>query len=213
MIFSAACAAVFAVLCLAIPSIAEPDSGGALASAPTEPQSIRCSCVLTALGLSLQLITYVQVAMFCGGLMVLVAALEQASIRRVRYFFLFSCSARIPTSRRSRKTILTESIGFSAIAVTTAFLLDYLRTGRTRWLALAGLFVGLSIAICPAGIVLLPMLVLAAWLKWHRRDVPALVLIAALIVPPAVAVAVERAMHRIEHGARTDSVLPYILVE
>ncbi len=215
-IFSTTCAAVFAILCLGIPNyfpLLEPDSGGYIGFSANRtaiyPFFLR---TLTELGLSLQSITYVQIAIFCVGLMVLVVALERASIRRawiLLFVLLLGTNAHFSSFQ---KTILTESIGFSVIVVATAFLLDYLRTGRAMWLALAGLFIGLGIGIRPAGIVLLPTLALAAWLKLRRRDVSALVLIAALIVPPAIGPAVERVLYRIEHGARVESVLPYVLV-
>lgn len=214
--FLAACAILFAILCLAIPSyfpLMEPDSGGYVDFAPNRtaiyPFFLRASAKL---GLSLQAITYFQVAVFCGGLMVLLSALERARIKRVwlvLFVILLGANAYYASFQR---TILTESIGFTAIAIATAFLLDYLRTGRTLWLALGGLFIGLTIGIRPGGIVLAPMLVLAAWLKWRRRDVSIVMFILALAVPPSLGVAVERLMHRIEHGARTDSILPYVLV-
>ena len=214
--FAAACAVLFAMLCLAIPSyfpLMEPDSSGYVSFTANRtaiyPFFLRA---LAGLGLSLQWTTYVQVAVFCGGLMVLIAALERANIRRVwLVLFVVLLGANSYFSSLQR-TILTESIGFSAVVVTTAFLLDYLRTGRALCLTLAGLFLGLAIGIRPACITFLPMLVLAVWLKWHRRNASAYALVAALIVSPALGVIAERVLHRIEHGARGESILPYVLV-
>ena len=213
--FAGACAILFAVLCLAVPNyfpLMEPDSSGYVSFSANRtamyPLFLRA---LTGLGLSLQSVTYVQVAVFCGALVILIVALDRANIRRfwlVLFVVLLGTNSYFASFQR---TILTESIGFSAITAATAFLLDYLRTGRAIRLALAGIFVGLSIGIRPGCITFLPMLVLAVWLKWHRRDVTAYALVAALIVPTALGMIAERAMHRMEHGARADSVLPYIL--
>ena len=90
---------------------------------------------------------------------------------------------------------------------------DHLCPGRRiLWLALAGLFIGLEIGIRSAGIFVLPMLALAVWLKLHHRNVTIVTLVAALIVPPAIAPGFERLIHRVEHGDRADSILPYVLV-
>lgn len=164
------------------------------------------------LGLSLQAITYVQVAVFCVSLMILIAAMQRASIKRcwiVLFVVLLGSNSYFSSFQR---TILTESIGFSVVVVATAFLLEYLRTGQVLWLALAGLFIGLEIGIRSAGIFLLPMLALAVWLKLHHRNVTIVTLVAALIVPPAIAPGFERLIHRVEHGDRADSILPYVLV-
>jgi hypothetical protein len=213
--FLAACACLFAILCFAIPSyfpLMEPDSGGYVNFSSNRtalyPLFLRA---LSSLGLSLQAITYVQVAIFCGGLMVLLSALERARIKRVwivLFVVLLGANSYFASFQR---TILTESISFTTIAIATAFLLDYLRTGRALWIALAGLFLGLTIGIRPAGVFLLPMIVLAAWLKWYQRNVSIVVLILAAALPPTLGVAAERLMHRIEHGTRAESVLPYVL--
>jgi hypothetical protein len=56
------------------------------------------------------------------------------------------------------------------------------------------------------------MLVVSVWLKWHKRDVSQLLLIAALLLPLVLGPLAERVLHRVEHGARQDSILPSILL-
>jgi hypothetical protein len=111
-----------------------------------------------------------------------------------------------------QRTILTESIGFSAVLAATALLLDYFRTGRAPFLAGASIFIGLAIGIRPAGVMIVPMLVIAAILMRKVRDVSPGLLAIATIIPVLIGWAPDRVLYRIEHGARSASVLPYVLV-
>ena len=94
----------------------------------------------------------------------------------------------------------------------TACWIDYLRTGKAKFLALTGLCVGFSIGIRPPGIMLAPMVVISVWLMWHRRNVSVLVLIAAVIGPLMVGPVVERLLYRVEHGGRLESILSFALM-
>ncbi len=100
-------------------------------------------------------------------------------------------------------TIMTGSIFATITVLGTAFWIDYLRTGRVHFLALVGLFIGIAIGIRPAGLALVPMIAVSAWLKWHQRDVSIALFAAALVLPVTVGLAAERIIYRIEHGARS----------
>jgi hypothetical protein len=214
-VFPLACVALFAALCLLLPPyfpLMEADSAGYISFAANRtalyPLFLR-ACA--ALGLDLVGITYVQTALFCVALFILVQSLERSGFKRwliALFAFLLGANLYFSTFQR---TIMTESIGFSVIAIATAFLLDYLRTGRALFLALSGFFIGLAIGIRPAGLMIAPMLVVAMWLKWHRRDVSAALLLVALVVPPAGAWGIERLVYTLEHGKRSDTVAPYVM--
>ena len=215
VVFAAACGLLFAVICLALPPyfpLFEPDSAGYVAFSANRtalyPLFLRA---FTTLGVSLPDITYVQTACFSIGLGVLVSAMERSGIgRRWIVAFVMALGINFYFSAFQR-TLMTESIGFTAIAVATAFLLDYFRTGRVLFLALCGLFVGLTVGIRPAGVTILPTLALAAWLMWHRRDVSGVLLLVALVGPPLAGWGSERLSYYIEHGNRNEAITPYIL--
>lgn len=213
--FAVVCAALFAAICLLLPPyfpLMEPDSGGYVIFLANRtaiyPIFLR---VLTKSGLGLEQIVYVQLALFCCALAILVGSMLRWSIKRrwiVIFVVLLAANSYFSSFQR---TILTESIGFSALAVATSLLLDYLRTGRAVFLAGAALFVGLTIGIRPAGLMIAPMIPIAALLKRKNRDVSAVVLALTAVAPILLGWASERVLYRLEHGDRSETILPYIL--
>ena len=111
-----------------------------------------------------------------------------------------------------QRTIMSESIFFTVTVLAVAFWIDYLRTGQTVFLALLGLSIGLLIGIRPAGILLVPMLAASVRLKWHKRDVSAPLLAAALMLPVMIGPVLEQLLYRAKHGEHRDLVLAPILL-
>ena len=209
---SALCAAITIVLPPYFPLL-EPDSPGYLEFDSNRtafyPWFLRVSL---RLGLTLEQITYVQIALFSAALLVLFAALMRARASKwviAAVAVLFGANSYFSGFHR---TIMSESLFFTLTILITAWWIDYLRTGKAKFLALTGLCVGFSIGIRPPGIMLAPMVVISVWLMWHRRNVSVLVLIAAVIGPLVVGPVVERLLYRLEHGGRLESVLSFALM-
>ena len=195
-VFVAACATLYAGGALVAPRafpLVEPDSAGYIEFSNVRtaiyPAFLR---IFGALGLGLEQITYVQLALFVLSLATLVAALLRAGMPRVLIVLMvvgLLASFHLPSYHW---TILTESIFISVSTIGLAFWLDYLRTGRIQFLAAISLCVGLLIAIRPAGIAFLPMIPISIWLQWHRRDVPRTAVAAVVIVSLALGPVIER---------------------
>lgn len=167
---------------------------------------------LTAAGFNLVEITYVQAALFHIALVVLLLALLRSGLPRF-LVLIFAIAIGCNTGFSSYHwVILTESLFFSVSAVAIASLLDYFRTGRVGFLAAASLWVGVLYGIRPAAITLMPMLVIAAWLMWRRRNAPAVVMVLALAVPLAVGPVAESLAFRAEHGDHRATVVPYMML-
>jgi hypothetical protein len=167
---------------------------------------------MTKLGLSVEQIIYVQTFLFSLSLMTLLAALLRAGVSRVLVLFVTIALAANGYFSSFHRTIMSESIFFTVMAPTVAFWIDYLRTGRAVFLALIGIGVGFLIAIRPAAVVLVPMLFVAVWLKWHKRDVSGLLLVAALVLPIMIGPIAEHLLYRAEYGERRASVVPASMV-
>ncbi len=104
---------------------------------------------LFELGLHLGQITVVQALLYAAALTVLLAALLRAGVARslvVAFTLLLAGNSYFSSFHH---TIMTESISFTVFALTTAWLIDYLRSGKVGFLALAGLCSGLLIGIRP----------------------------------------------------------------
>ena len=155
-VFVAACATLYAVGALVAPRafpLVEPDSAGYIEFSNVRtaiyPAFLR---IFGALGLGLEQITYVQLALFVLSLATLVAALLRAGMPRVLIVLMvvgLLASFHLPSYHW---TIMTESIFISVSTIGVAFWLDYFRTGRIQFLAAISLCVGLLIAIRPAGV-------------------------------------------------------------
>jgi hypothetical protein len=162
---------------------------------------------MTQLGLSIEQIVYVQTFLFSLALMTLLAALLRAGVSRILVLFVTIALAVNGYFSSFHHTIMSESVFYTVMAPTVAFWIDYLRTGRAVFLVIVGLGVGLLIGIRPAGIVLVPMLLVSVWLKWRKRDVSAPFLAAALVLPLTMGPLAERLLHRAEHGDGRASVV------
>jgi hypothetical protein len=109
------------------------------------------------------------------------------------------------------RSILTESIYFSISLVAIGLWIDYFRSGRLLFLALAGLAVGLMIGLRPAGLALIPMQILAAWIN-PRAHVSRWLPVLFAIVPVAIGAGSERLLYRMVHHAPAQSTAPLLLM-
>jgi hypothetical protein len=210
------CGMLYAALVIIIPpyfSLIDSDSAGYIEFSKYRtalyPIFLR---MLTWAGLEMQQIAYVQLLIFSVALMVLSAALLRTGVPRLLILVLVLLLGLNGYFSSFHLTILTESLFFSTLVIAAALLIDYLRTGRIGVLAGAGLFVGIGIGLRPVGVLLVPIIPLAAWLKWHRRNVSIAAMLAALILPVALGPAVERLVYRDNHGDQQGSVLFLILL-
>ncbi len=215
-LFLGFCALSSALITFALPSyfpLSEPDSGGYINFDPTRtalyPLFLQ---VLRSLGFGLQQVTVIQLLLFSLALPVLLAALLRAGMSRGLVVLFVVLMAANTYFSSFYATILTESLYFTVLVVGLAFWIDYLRAGRAGHLAWAGLCVGLSIGIRPAALVLVPMVVVSVWLKWHQRQASAVLLAVALIVPLAAGALSERLVYRLAHGGASASVTHYVMM-
>jgi len=215
-LFVAACTTLYAVGALVTPRafpLVEPDSASYIEFSNVRtaiyPAFLR---IFGELGLGLEQITYVQLALFVLSLATLLAALLRAGMSRTLIVLMvvgLLASVHLPSCHW---TIMTESIFISVSTISVAFWLDYLKTGRVRFLAAICLCVGLLIAIRPAGVAFLPMIPIAIWLQWHRRDVPRTALAAVVVVSLAFGPVIERIIYRGVHGDQQSSLIPVTLL-
>jgi hypothetical protein len=162
--------------------------------------------MLLSAGLDLVQITYVQIVLFSLSLSFFLSALSRIGLPRplIAIFVALLCANVYFTS--FHRTILAESLFCSVMMLVIAFLLDFLRSGKSVFLALASLGMGLLVGIRPAAVGLAPTLLLAGWLKGRRRDIAAPILAAAVVVPFAFGVLCEWLAYRTHHGDHRDSV-------
>jgi hypothetical protein len=162
--------------------------------------------VLLNSGLDLVQITYVQIVLFSLSLSFLLSALLRIGVPRpLTAIFVALLCANVYFSSFHR-TILTESLFCTVMMLVTAFLLDFLRSGKSAFLALAALGMGLLIGIRPAAVGLVPILLVAGWLKWRRRDMTAPIFAGIVVVPFVFGVLCEWVAYRTQHGDRRDSI-------
>lgn len=213
--FAAGCAFLFAVVAAALPAVfplLEPDSRSYLGFSASRtalyPLFLRS---WLQLGLQPQNIIYVQLALFSICFAFLVASLRRWSIRRRWLVLLTIAIGANPYFSGFQRTILAESLTFSVLVLCSAFLLDYLRTGRALFLTAVGLLLGVSVGIRPACVTLIPMIPIAALLKRRQRDVSTLLLVVAAVLPIVLGWVPERLLYRLEHGNRSESVTPHLL--
>lgn len=214
-LFAAGCAALYAIAACLAPRyfpLVEPDSNGYLDFTNNRtafyPLFIR---LCRALGLSLDQIAYLQVALFAAALVVLLLALMRAGVPRLLVAGFVAALAANTYFPSFHWTIMTESLFCSVGVLAFAACLDFFRTGRVRMLALFSLGVAVMAGIRPIGLALLPLVFVAAWLVARRSAASRGMLLLAVILPMAVGVATEIAARRIEHGGDQSSVLPNAL--
>ncbi len=201
---------------LALPAyypLLQPDSGGYMwfDSSRTALYPLFLRGLLSA-GLSLDQVIYAQAVIFHVALVFLLLAMLRAGCRRALVVvFVIALAANVGFSS-IHWTILTESMFSSFSVVMVALLLDYLRTGRLAFIAGAGTMAGILYGIRPAGLTVLPMLILAVWLKWRDRDCSAFTLVATLVITVAIGPAIESFAFRVEHPSGRVTIVPYILM-
>jgi len=216
MRFIVGCVLTYAIIVLLIPSpwsLIEQDSAGFINFVPWRPAlypAFIYGC--TALHLSLVQITWVQLSIFCASLAFLLSALLRAGFSKpLVALFVFAVAANVLYST-IQHSILSDSLFFSLGAITLGLWIDYLRTGKVAAIAIAGFVLGLMIGIRLAGMGLIPLHVVAVYLCWSKRNVSALVMIAALVGPLIGGVGVEYLVYKAAHrGQEHQSRAPYVL--
>jgi hypothetical protein len=211
----AACVLIFAALTFALPSwvpLLEPDSTSYIefwaSRTALYPVFVR---TLQAAGLSFVQITYVQVAIFCAALVVLLRAMRRAGVPPallVAFTIVLGANSYFTSFHRA---ILTESLVSSFTVVAVACLIEVLRTGSTRSFAIFCFCSGVIVGLRPAGLGILPMIVVTAWVMWIRYRSRLLQLSLAAVLATAAGVAVERVPYHLQHGARFESMLPHVM--
>jgi hypothetical protein len=205
-----------AAITLAIPSyypLLQPDSASYISFDRSRtafyPLFLRA---LASAGLDWVQITYVQFLVFQIALVFLLLAMLRAGCRPLMVFIFVVVLAANAGFSSVHWSILTESVSFSLTAITIALLLDYLRTGRAGFIIGASLCVGMLYGIRPAAITLIPMLVVAVWLKWYRRDWPSWALLTGLVLALAVGPVLENVAFRLEHARNRATIVPNIMM-
>lgn len=211
LIFVGLCAAVYCAVVAVWPSyypIIEPDSAEYLdfsyLRTSVYPLFLRC---LLSLGLTTLQITHVQLALFGVALCVLLVALRRVSLPRWMAVAV-AVALMNPLFAGYHRVILTESIFASVTVAALAAWIEYFRTSRVVWLAVASLLVGVLIGIRPAAIGLAPALIISWWMNRPKQRAAVIVAFVAAIAPLLVAVAAERSIYKIEQSRRA-IMIPY----
>lgn len=215
VIFVAGCVVAYvATTLLMTPYVAliEPDSHGYLSfEANRSALYPALLYVCRAMGLGLVQITWLQTGLFGAALAYLLIALRKAGFSRLLLALLVAVLAANLLFTSFHRSILTESIYFSLGVVATGLWIDYFRTGRAPLLAFAGLALGLMIGFRPVGVALVPMQLIAVWI---RRPVAAARWLAIVIAVIAVGVGAgsERLLYRAVHDGPPRSTAPLLLM-
>jgi hypothetical protein len=157
-------------------------------------------------GLDLVQITYVQVGLFSLSLLFLLSALLRTGVPRpliVLFVALLCVNVYFSSFHR---TILAESLFCAVMVGMIAFLLDFLRSGKVIFLALAALGMGLLVGLRPAAVGLVPALLVPVWVKWRSRNATRLVFVGAIAFPFAFGILCEWLAYRVQHGDSRDSI-------
>jgi len=214
-IFVAGCVLVYCAAVLLIPPytpLIEPDSTGYIEFVPTRSAYYPAFLyICRAVGLNLIEITLVQIGIFGLALAYLLTVLLRARFPRILLGIFVALLAANVLYSSFHRSILTESLFFSAGAVTVGLWIDYLRTGHVRFLVLAGFALGLMIGIRPAGIGLLPMHAFAVWIKRPQNPSKWLMLLFAT-VPVVIGAGGERIIYRAVHGGNSQSTAPNLMI-
>lgn len=214
LVFVLACALLYAVVVLVVPPytpLTEPDSEAYIAFSPFRPAYYPAFlAVLRALGLDLVAITWVQLGLFAAALSYLLVALLRAGVPRVWLALLVAVLAGNVLFSSFHRSILSESIYFSLSVVAVALWVDYFRTARPMYFVGAGLSLGLMLGIRLAGLGLLPVHVLAVWVK-RPKGIPLWAALVLALVPPAVGAGGERVLYYTVHGSGSISQAPYLM--
>jgi hypothetical protein len=207
-LFVAACVLAYAAAVLIVPPytpLTEPDSESYILFTPVRTALYPAFlAICRAVGLGLVEITWVQIAIFCVALAYLLTSLLRAGFPRwLLAIFVAMLAANVLFSSFHR-AILTESIYFSLSAVAVGLWIDYFRSARLNLLLALGLVLGVMIGVRPAGLGILPMLLIAVWLR-RPASLPKWMLLLAVVLPVSVGVGTERLIYRTVHGSVRDS--------
>lgn len=214
-LFIAVCVLAYCAAVLVVPPytpLLEPDSAGYIEFVPLRSAFYPAFLYLCrALGLDLVQTTWVQLAVFGAALAYLLAVLRKISVPRyllVAFVVLLAANVLFSSFHRS---ILTESLYFSATTILLGLWIDYFRTGKVRLLILAGLVLGLMIGIRPAGIGIVPMHLFAVWLR-RPQTMSKWLLLLVTIAPVVIGAGSERLLYRAVHGDKSQSTTPNLLI-
>lgn len=214
-IFVVACVVAYVVATFLIPpyiSLVEPDSANYLDFEPNRTAFYPAFLyVCRAIGLGLIQITWLQTALFGASLAYLLVALLRAGFPRVLLLLLVGTLAANVLFTSFHRSILTESVFFSLGVVATGLWIDYFRTGRVAFLALAGLALGLMIGVRPVGMALVPMQLLAVLMR-RSSYLSKWVLVLIAIVPVGIGAGGERLLYRMVHKAPSQSTAPLLFM-
>jgi hypothetical protein len=214
--FVISCVLAYALIVLLVPSpwsLIEQDSAGYINFSPLRPALYPAFIYLcTALHLNLVQITWVQLSIFCASLAFLLSALLRSGFSKpLVALFVFALAANVLYST-IQNSILSDSLFFSLGAITLGLWIEYLRTGKVAAIAVASLLLGLMIGIRLAGLGLIPLHIIAVYVRWSKRDVSALVMIAALVGPLMCGAGIEYLIYRVAHpGQQHQSRAHYVL--
>lgn len=213
--FAIGWALAYAVATLLIPPyipLIEPDSESYINFAPNRSALYPAFLyICKTLGLGLIEITWLQIVIFSIALVYLLLVLMRAGFPRVLLGLFVAVLAANVLFSSFHRSILTESIYFSISIVAVGLWIDYFRTGRVLFLALAGLALGLMIGLRPAGIGLIPMQIFAAWLR-RPENVSKWILVVLAIAPIAIGAGSERLIYRLSHEGPAQSTAPLLLM-
>jgi hypothetical protein len=183
-----------------------PDSPGYIEFSP-----LRTALYPMFLGLSLIETAWVQLGLFGLALAYLLTALRRAgfSLWLLAGFVIVLAGNVLFSSFHS--SILPESIYFSVSVIAVGAWIDYFRTGRVKFLLVAGIALGFMIGIRPIGISIVPLHVLAAWIR-RPRNVSRWPAIALVVLPIGIGVVTERLVYHAVHGGERQSVKHVLMV-
>lgn len=206
--FVAGCVILYCAAVLLIPPytpLIEPDSASYIAFSPTRSALYPAFLYLFgSLGLDFVEITRVQVLIFAIALAFLLTAMLRANFPRWSVILIVVALAANILFSSFHRSILTESLYFSLSAIAVGLWLDYFRAARLNLLLALGLVLGIMIGVRPAGLGILPMLIIAVWLK-RPENIPKWILLLAVVLPLSIGVGAERLIYKAVHGSVRDS--------
>ena len=207
-LFVAVCVLAYAAAVLIVPPytpLIEPDSSDYIQFTPVRTALYPAFlAICRALGLGPVEITWVQLAIFCAALAYLLTTLLRAAFPRWLLVIFVAMLAGNVLFSSFHRSILTESLYFSLTAIAVGLWLDYFRAARLNLLLALGLVLGIMIGVRPAGLGILPMLVIAVWLK-RPENIPKWILLLAVVFPLSIGVGAERLIYKAVHGSVRDS--------
>ena len=145
-----------------------------------------------------------QLAIFSAALAYLLISLLRAVFPRWLLAIFVAMLAGNVLFSSFHRSILTESLYFSLSTVAVGLWIDYFRHARLHFLLALGLVLGVMIGVRPAGLGLLPLLVVTVWLK-RPQNLPTWALLLAAALPILVGMGTEKLIYRMAHGSVQDS--------